>query len=289
MTEVGDAAKTAGFVDLHSHSTASDGILPPDEVIAAAHKAGLKAVALTDHDTLAGVPLATITGETLGIRVVPGVELSANDSDREIHLLALHVTRLELLESRLETLRAGRTVRASKIVERLRELGAEVTVDMVMAEAGTASVGRPHIARAMIRAGTVRDFREAFDRYLGAGRAAFIPKERLEIADAIAMTHEAGGIAVWAHPGYDGRRERLEPLVAAGLDGVEVRHPSHDKEDIKRLAALAEFFGLVASGGSDWHGLTEGPRTIGSMQIPEEWLAKQDILVASRQQPVTQQ
>ena len=286
MIEVGDGA---GLVDLHSHSTASDGTLPPDEVVAAAHKAGLRAVALTDHDTLAGIPLATVTGETLGIRVVPGVELSAHDGDREIHRLALHVTRLALIETRLESLRAERTARASKIVERLRELGLDVTVDMVMAEAGTASVGRPHIARAMIRAGTVRDFREAFDRYLGAGRAAFIPKERLEVSDAIAMAHEAGGIAVWAHPGYDGRRERVEPLVALGLDGVEVKHPSHDKEDIKRLGALAEFFGLVPSGGSDWHGSAEGLRTIGSMQIPSSWLERQDALVASKLQAVAPQ
>lgn len=289
MTEVGDAAAAAGFVDLHSHSTASDGTLPPDEVVAAAHNVGLRALALTDHDTTAGVPLAIATGESLGIRIVPGVELSANDSDREIHMLALHVTRLDLIESRLESLRAGRKERAAKIVERLRELGMEVTLEMVMEEAGAASVGRPHIARAMIRTGSVRDFREAFERYLGAGREAFIPKERLDAADAISIAHDAGGIAVWAHPGIDCRRERLEPLVAQGLDGVEVRHPSHNNEDIKRLGALTEFFGLVPSGGSDWHGSAEGPGTIGSMQIPASWLERQDALVASRMQPVVPQ
>jgi predicted metal-dependent phosphoesterase TrpH len=249
----------------------------------------LRAVTLTDHDTLAGIPLATSTGATLGIRVVPGVELSAHDGDREIHLLALHVTRLDLIETRLEALRTERAARASKIVDRLRELGLEITIAMVMEEAGDASVGRPHIARAMIRSGSVRDFREAFDRYLGGGKAAFIPKERLDVSDAIAMAHEAGGIAVWAHPGNDGRRDRIEPLAALGLDGVEVRHPSHDKEDVKRLGALAEFFGLVPSGGSDWHGSAEGPRTIGSMHIPSSWLERQDALVASRLQPVAPQ
>jgi predicted metal-dependent phosphoesterase TrpH len=165
----------------------------------------------------------------------------------------------------------------------------EVTLEMVMEEAGAASVGRPHIARAMIRAGSVRDFREAFERYLGSGRAAFIPKERLEAADAISIAHDAGGIAVWAHPGIDGRRERLEPLVAQGMDGVEVRHPSHNNEDHKRLGALTDVFGLVPSGGSDWHGSAEGPRTIGSMQIPASWLERQDAVVASRMQPVVQQ
>ena len=288
MTEGGDAAGSPSFVDLHSHSTASDGTLAPDAVVAAAHKAGLRALALTDHDTLAGVPLATVAGETLGVRIVPGVELSAHDGDREIHLLALHVTRLGLLEAKLETLRAGRHVRASRIVDQLRALGLDVNMDMVMHEAGSASVGRPHIARALIRGGSVRDFREAFDRYLGAGRPGFVPKDRVEVREAIAMTHEAGGIAVWAHPGADAFRARLEPLVNAGLDGVEVIHPSHCAEDIHRIGALADFFGLVPSGGSDWHGSAEGPRTIGSMQIPIAWLERQDALVASRIQPVTQ-
>ncbi len=288
MTEGGDAAGSSSFVDLHSHSTASDGTLAPDAVVAAAHKAGLRALALTDHDTLAGVPLATVAGETLGVRIVPGVELSAHDGDREIHLLALHVTRLGLLEAQLEILRAGRHVRASRIVDQLRTLGLDVNMDMVMLEAGAASVGRPHIARALIRGGSVHDFREAFDRYLGAGRPGFVAKDRLEVRDAIAMTHEAGGIAVWAHPGGDAFRERLEPLVNAGLDGVEVKHPSHTAEDVHRIGALVDFFGLVPSGGSDWHGSAEGPRSIGSMQIPIAWLERQDALVASRVQPVTQ-
>jgi predicted metal-dependent phosphoesterase TrpH len=288
VTHGDDAERKSGFVDLHTHSTASDGTLPPDEVIEAAKNANIRAVALTDHDTLAGVALATAAGERLGVRVVPGVELSASQGDREVHILALHVTRLTLLESRLETLRGGRAVRAARIVDRLRELGIDVTLEMVMHEAGAASIGRPHIARAMIRAGAVRDFREAFDRYLAAGRAAFIPKERLDVAEAISMTHEAGGLAIWAHPGAEGRRENLESMVASGLDGIEVRHPSHHPEDSKRISALAVFFGLVPSGGSDWHGSAEGPRTIGSMQIPHDWLDRQDALVLSRAAGVPQ-
>jgi 3',5'-nucleoside bisphosphate phosphatase len=276
------AAASSGFVDLHTHSTASDGTVPPDEVVAAARAAGMDAIALTDHDTLAGVPLATAAGRALGVRIVPGVELSAHDGDREIHLLALHMTRLELLEVRLESFRGARVVRASQIVDRLRALGLDVTHEMVTIEAGDSAVGRPHIARAMIRAGAARDFRDAFDRYLGSGRPAFVDKERLDVRDAISLAHEAGALAVWAHPGMEGRRVRLEPLVEMGLDGVEVKHPSHSAEDVKRLAALAEFFGLVSSGGSDWHGTPEGPRTIGSMRVPMDWLMRQDALVASR-------
>jgi len=285
VNDGGAAEDATGFVDLHTHSTASDGTLPPEQVVAAAHAAGLLALSLTDHDTMAGIPSAVEAGERLAVRVVPGVELSAHDGNREIHILALHVTRLGLLESRLEEFREGRMLRASQIVERLRELGVEITVDTVMEEANGAAVGRPHIARAMIRGGTVHDFRDAFDRYLGAGRPAFVPKRRLEIREAISITHEAGGLAIWAHPGPDCRRARLEPLVAMEIDGVEVRHPSHSIEDVSRLLALTEFFGLVPSGGSDWHGSAEGPRTIGGMRVPAAWLERQDALVASRAQP----
>lgn len=288
MTEGGTAADPPRFVDLHTHSTASDGTLSPEAVVAAAHAAGVAAFALTDHDTLAGVPRAVEVGESLGVRVVPGVELSAHDGDSEIHILALHVTRLGLIESRLEKFREERRLRAHKIVDRLRGLGMDVTLEMVMQEAGDAAVGRPHIARAMIRAGVARDFREVFDHYLGSGRSAFVPKPRLEVGEAISIAHEAGGLAIWAHPGADGRRARLEPLVEMGMDGVEIRHPSHMLEDMNRLAALSDFFGLVPSGGSDWHGSGEGPRTIGAMMIPHSWLEKQDALVASRLQPAEQ-
>jgi predicted metal-dependent phosphoesterase TrpH len=133
----------------------------------------------------------------------------------------------------------------------------------------------------MIARGAVGDFRDAFMRYLGGNGVAFVPKDKLSIEDAVAMTHEAGGIAIWAHPGDGGRRERLEPLVAAGLDGVEIRHPSHSSEDCKRLKALADFFRLVPSGGSDWHGGTDGARKLGMMNVPQEWLALQDERVAA--------
>src|SRR5690606_18568436 len=126
-----------------------------------------------------------------------------------------------------------------------------------------------------------------FDRYLGAGKPAYVEKERLEVAGGIAMVHAAGGIAVLAHPGAEGRRERLEPLVGAGLDGVEVRHPSHSSEDVKRLAALVDHFDLVPGGGSDWHGAMLGGRVLGAMQVPAEWLARQDERVATRRASAT--
>jgi len=282
VISAGAAARRPGKVDLHMHSTASDGALAPASVVGAAHAAGLAAIALTDHDSLAGLGEASEAGAMLGMRVVPGVELSAHDGAREIHILALHVSRPEYMELHLSNFREARVTRAALIVERLRALGIAITPDTVMEIASGGSVGRPHVARAMIRGGFVRDSREAFERFLGAGRPAFVDKERLDVGEAIKIAHAAGALAIWAHPGGEGRRERLEPLVHLGLDGVEVRHPSHGGEDTLRLGALSDFFGLVASGGSDWHGSADGPRAIGCMDIPFAWLARQDEAVSRR-------
>ena len=271
-----------GFVDLHTHSTASDGSLPPARVAAAAHAAGLGAIALTDHDTLAGVAEARQAGLALGLRVVAGTELSVVLDDREIHLLALHLDHPEPLEAELAELREARRGRAARIVERLNALGVPLSVDAVLAEAGGGAIGRPHVARAMVAGGWVRDVREAFDRYLGSGRPAHVEKRRLDAADAIRMVHECGGLAIFAHPAATGTRERIDRLARLGMDGVEVFHPSHSAEDVARLRTLTAHFGLVPSGGSDWHGAAEGPRVIGAMRVPADVLERQDALVAER-------
>ncbi|HEX9084806.1 MAG TPA: hypothetical protein VF836_08720, partial [Gemmatimonadaceae bacterium] len=207
--------------------------------------------------------------------------LSAFQGEHEIHILALHLTHLEALEKRLGELRASRYTRAQRIVEKLNALGIPLTLEEVLQQSNGGAVGRPHVARALIARAVVHDFRDAFTRYLGNAGSAFVPKEHLSIEDAIAIAHEAGGLAIWAHPGDGGRRERLEPLVAAGLDGLEIKHPSHSSEDVKRFQALADFFNLVPSGGSDWHGAPDGPRRLGIMNVPLEWLERQDERVAS--------
>lgn len=271
----------AAYVDLHTHSTASDGTLPPQQVIEAAARCGLKALALTDHDTIGGIPAAREAGDRLGIRLIAGVELSAFHDDHEVHVLALHLSNLEALERRLEELRALRVTRAEKIVLKLNALNIPITMDEVLQQSNGGAVGRPHVARALIARGVAHDFRDAFMRYLGGNGIAFVQKDKLSFADAIGIAHEAGAIAIWAHPAEGGRRERMEPLVAAGLDGIEIRHPSHSGEDMKRLQALTDFFGLVPSGGSDWHGASEGPRRLGMMNVPAEWLERQDERVAA--------
>lgn len=268
-------APVAGNVDLHAHSTASDGTQAPSALVARAHKARLSAIAITDHDTLAGAAEALAEGERLGIEVVCGAELSAVEGDDELHLLALQVQDVARLQGELEAFRGMRVARAEEMVAKLAALGVEVSMQDVLAESAGGAVGRPHVARALIARGAVRDMREAFDRYLGGGKPAYVPKEQLAVVDAIRMAHESGAIAVAAHLGGSGTREYVESLHRMGLDGVEVRHPSHSAEDVARLGALADHYGMVKSGGSDWHGANEGPRALGVMQVPRAWLDQQ--------------
>lgn len=270
------------FVDLHVHSTASDGSRAPAAVVEEAKRVGLAAIALTDHDTVAGIAEATAAGAAHGLRVVPGVELSAVEGDTETHILGLHLADTRDLESRLVVLRDMRRSRAERMVARLNELGVRIALEAVFEQAAGGAVGRPHIARAMIAEGWAVDFRDAFDRYLGNGKPAFVPKDKLPVVDAIQLIHQAGGLAVLAHPASAGTRERVATFVALGIDGLEVRHPSHNPEDVARLSALVDHFGLVPSGGSDWHGSGDGPRTLGAMRIPSEWLSRQDGRVRAR-------
>jgi predicted metal-dependent phosphoesterase TrpH len=270
------------YVDLHSHSTASDGAATPSALVAAARQAGLAAIALTDHDTIGGLREAAAAAAGSDLRVVPGVELSAVDATGETHLLGLHLADLAPLGARLAELREMRRLRAERIVQRLNALGVRLTMEDVLAQAAGGAIGRPHVARALIARGWAEDIRGAFDRYLAAGRPAFVQKERLSLADAIEMVRRAGGLAVLAHPGSTATADRLKALMTLGLDGVEVRHPSHDDAECGRILALTDRLGLLPSGGSDWHGQPDGARALGAMRVPAEWLQRQDARIARR-------
>jgi predicted metal-dependent phosphoesterase TrpH len=270
------------FVDLHTHSTASDGSRAPADVIREAKRVGLAALALTDHDTIDGIAEATAMGAELGVRVIPGIELSAVEGESETHILGLHLSDMREMEYELVGLRDMRRARAARIVQRLNELGVRIELTAVMEQAAGGAVGRPHVARALIAEGWAVDFRDAFDRYLGNGRPAYVSKDRLAVVDAIALIHRAGGLAVLAHPSHTGTRERIEAFVNQGIDGVEVRHPSHSADDTARLMALVDHFSLVPSGGSDWHGAADGPRTLGMMRVPADWLSRQEKRVKVR-------
>ena len=285
----GSAAPPARRADLHTHSTASDGAASPACLVERACAAGLVAVALTDHDTVSGVEEARAAAVRSGIEVIAGVELSAMEDDNELHILGLHLAHVETLEPALEQLRDARVRRAVTMVELLNKLNVRVTMDAVMVQAGSAALGRPHVARALIAGGWAKDERDAFDRFLGAGRPAYVAKQRLTIVDAIQLVHDAGGVAVIAHPGRLGTLARLQSLRQAGLDGVEVRHPSHSAEDEARLGAIADALSLLPSGGSDWHGAAEGPRVLGGISVPCEWADRQAVHARRRQQSGTGQ
>lgn len=279
---VAGRGESAQFVDLQVHSTASDGALSPARVVEAARDAQLYAIALTDHDTVDGLPEAIAAGAELGVRIIAGVELSSHFDDDELHLLGLHLSNQDAMRSALLELQAGRVERAVRIVEVLNKHSIPVTMDSVLAEADKGAVGRPHIARAMVAGGWVRDFREAFDRWIGFGRPAYMAKDRFDVADAIALVHEAGGLAVWAHPGDSATPTRIQRLADMGLDSVEVLHPSHPPSLSQRLFDNTEKAGLLPSGGSDWHGTHDGPRRLGGQLVPKIWLDWQEARVAAR-------
>jgi len=247
--------------DLHMHSTVSDGTLGVAELVAAVHAAGVSAFALTDHDSLEGLPQARRSADELGMRTLSGVEISTRARDVEHHILGYgfdpqHAGLCEMLE----TLQLRRRERLPAIVERLDELGVALDPDSVRRIAGDSNPGRPHVARALVEAGHCRDIDDAFERYLGDGRPAHIRKPVPSAAAAIAMLHEAGGVAVWAHPCVKpitrpgGLAQVVSELVRAGLDGLEVIHPSHGASEQRRLRRLAREHGLLTTGGSDFHG-----------------------------------
>ena len=281
MTDTTTAPAPA-FVDLQVHSTASDGALPPAAVVQAAADAGLYAIALTDHDSVDGLPEAIEAGARLGVRIVPGVELSSHFEGEELHLLGLHLANLDAMRAALLEFQGQRVQRAERIVATLNAHGIPVTMAAVLAEAGTGAVGRPHIARALLAGGWVREFREAFDKWIGWGRPAYMAKETFDVADAIALVHRAGGIAVWAHPGELATPARIARLAELGLDAVEVLHPSHPPYLVQRLVENTEKAGLIPSGGSDWHGTHDGPRKLGGQLVPKIWLDWQDAKAAQR-------
>jgi predicted metal-dependent phosphoesterase TrpH len=267
--------------DLHLHSRHSDGEWPVAKLVREARVAGLRTIALTDHDTLSGIAEAVAEGREHGIEILTGVEISTwNGAD--VHLLGYGFDRTdaELLDL-FDRARTARRDRAVTIVERLVALGRPITFESVLREADGGAVGRPHVARALVRAGQVGSIREAFDRFLGDGKPACVEKLRVAPTAAIESVHRAGGVAVAAHPGGHGGLAALDSLVDAGLDGVEVDHPLHDSGTARRLSEYALAHGLLRTGGSDFHGPGSNA-SVGSVRIPHERVEELRDRVAQR-------
>ncbi len=239
-------------VDMHMHSTMSDGALTPTELVERAARSRVEVMALTDHDTTAGLSEARHAAELQGIEFVNGIEISAW-SEREVHILGYFIDpENEALKTRLHEFHDGRRQRVLEICDRLRAYEVELDPDDVFSLAER-SVGRPHVAKALVNGGHVKTFSEAFDRYIGSGAVAYVPASRISAEEAIGLIHNAGGIASLAHPGVDGLTGRLADFSDMGIDAVEVGHPSHSRSTSRRLTESAATLKLGATGGSDFH------------------------------------
>jgi 3',5'-nucleoside bisphosphate phosphatase len=271
-------SRGAGLVDLHTHTLASDGGDRPQELMAAAATAGVGTLAVTDHDTVAAVVEARAAGERLGVEVLAGCEVTATVGDRVVHVLLYGEGLLERgLADAVEGARRGRDERNRAIGERLERLTGVGYADALQV-AGASILSRAHFARALIAKGAVADVAEAFDRYLSSGRSAYVPAPSVSVADAVAVAAKAGGVAVLAHPGRlaPGERDRvLGEALEAGIDGIEVWHSQHDPDLRRSLEALADRRGLLATGGSDYHGRHKpdvriGTGVDGNVAVPRE-------------------
>ena len=270
-------------IDLHIHSTTSDGTMSPIELVHYAHKKGLSALAITDHDSIDGIDQALAAGRSIGLEVVSGIELSVKYSCHNVHLLGyLFDHRQKELHNALDQLQVGRIERNKKIIGKLNQLGCTLQFQELEKSAGSGQTGRPHIARLMVERDFVKSMDEAFAKYLGQGGLAYTSRFVYEAKEAIDILHKAGGIAVLAHPLQldklvDNLDHALAQLRDIGLDGIEVYYPNHSRSFRKRLIALAEKYSLLMTGGSDYHGSIRPGTTLAggkNVSVPAQLLVE---------------
>ncbi len=272
--------------DLHAHSTASDGINRPAEVVRLAARAGLAAIALTDHDTVDGVAEARAEGQLQGIKVLSGCEFSVLGDWGEMHLLAYGMPEGHAeLEAAFRRMRTNREDRGRKMVAAIVKCGVPIDYAEVEGIAAGAPLGRPHVARALVQRGVVRTIDEAFVRFLGRGKPGYVGKVLPSLEEITDLVRRVGGVSSLAHPRDRANRATLQSFQARGLDGVEVRHPSHSPSMRAELERVARDLGLLMTGGSDSHGETSPSAThnlVGGERVPIEWVDAIEHLAASR-------
>jgi len=261
--------------DLHLHSHFSDGTMSPEELVSYGSAVGLSAVSITDHDTMDGQREAIEAGKRHGIEVLPGIEFSVEEETGEVHILGYLFDRENrALAASLEELADARVERARAIMVKLEERGVSIPFDEVLAEAGKGSVGRPHVARVLYRRGLVSSVSEAFVRYLADGAPCNVPKHMLPLGAVIRLISDAGGVAVWAHPGWNvAKHDLVERLFASGVRGLEVWHPNHSESMVKQILDIAQRRGAVCTGGSDFHFAELMQADIGEVTAPYESVA----------------
>lgn len=259
------------FADLHLHTHFSDGTWTPEDLAGAAHRLGMGALALTDHDTVEGCARAATACERFGLEFVPGTELTAEHAGREVHLLGYFVDPAHpALLRELDRFQQARQERIREMVARLNHRGVPLSADAVFALANCRAPGRPHVARALVRHGFCGSLDEAFERYLKKHRPAWVPKYKISARSAVDLIHAAGGLAVMAHPGLNHDDGLIPSLLEAGLDGLECWHSKHSAAQVDHYLALARQYRLLPTGGSDCHGTSKGHPVLGSVRLAWE-------------------
>ena len=272
------------FADLHLHSHFSDGTFAPEEIVALARKFGHAAIALTDHDSVEGCERMAAACETAQIEFITGAELTAEHADNELHILGYFIDPSnQRLLTELAKFQIVRQNRIRDMVARLNELNVPLKAEAVFALANCRSPGRPHVARALVQAGHCKSHDQAFERFLKKGRPAWVPKAKMSALQAIELIHQAGGLAVMAHPGLNRTDEVIPDLVDAGMDGIACFHTKHSNSTARHYLDMADHFKLLVTGGSDCHGLSKGKPLIGTVKLPYEHVEK---MKAARQKVV---
>jgi predicted metal-dependent phosphoesterase TrpH len=271
------------FADLHLHTQFSDGTFTPEELAGHGARLGFAALALTDHDSVEGCARMAAACAAAGIEFIPGAELTAEHNNTELHVLGYFLdTHNQKLLAEIAKFQAVRQNRIREMVARINELGVPLEAGSVFALANCKSPGRPHVARALVKAGLVSSLDEAFERFLKKGRPAWVPKAKVSALEGVDLIHQAGGLAVMAHPGLNRTDEVIPALVDAGLDGIECFHTKHSTATSKRYLEIAEKYHLLVTGGSDCHGFSKGKPLIGTVKLPYEHIEKLKQAVAAR-------
>jgi 3',5'-nucleoside bisphosphate phosphatase len=263
------------FADLHLHSLFSDGTYEPEEIVANGVRFKLGTLALTDHDTVEGCDRMAAACEKSDIEFIPGAELTAEHNGNELHILAYFVDiHNEKLLSEIAVFQAVRQDRIREMVERLNKLNIPLTAGEVFALANCRSPGRPHVARALVKGGHCRSLDEAFERFLKKNRPAWVPKKKMSALEGVELIHQAGGLAVMAHPGLNRTDDVIPALVEAGLDGIECFHTKHTPSMSAHYLLIAGHHDLLVTGGSDCHGMSKGKPLIGTVKLDYQHVEK---------------